>query len=268
MKTPLPYYGGKQQLVSIIIPYITDHDIYIEPFAGAASVFWSKKRSKVEIINDLNGEIVNFYRVIRSDFEKLHAEICSTPLSRRLHLDARVIYKNPHLFSEIKRAWAVWVLATQSLNSNLDTIWHKSHDKKCVDYKERFNQALVDRLDSVYIECCNALELIQKHDTERSFFYIDPPYVGSDQGHYKGYTQDDFNSLLTLLESIKGNFILSSYRNDSLDTYTKHNGWDTIELKMIAPASALADKRKTKIEVITANFKLTTAELDFQTEEL
>ena len=91
-----------------------------------------------------------------------------------------------------------------------------------------------------------------------TFFYIDPPYVGADQGHYGGYTQDDFGALLGALDSLKGKFLLGSYRNKSLTEHGKRNGWHTIELKM---ASAMTsnkpgERKKEKTEVLTANYPI------------
>ncbi|MDR2245292.1 MAG: DNA adenine methylase [Treponema sp.] len=76
-----------------------------------------------------------------------------------------------------------------------------------------FNSDYALRLQKVQIGCCDALRIIKSRDMPDAFFYLDPPYVGAAQGHYDGYTQEDFDILLKLLESLKGKFLLSSYRN-------------------------------------------------------
>jgi DNA adenine methylase len=72
----------------------------------------------------------------------------------------------------------------------------------------------------------------ESRDTPEAFFYLDPPYVGYDQGHYDGYTQEDFDALLQLLETIRGKFLLSSFRNASLTDFTRRNGWFTEEIRL------------------------------------
>ena len=89
--------------------------------------------------------------------------------------------------------------------------------KKMDNKRRSFTEEYAKRLSRVQIEYCDALRIIRSRDTEDTFFYIDPPYVGADQGHYDGYTQEDFDSLLSLQEEIKGKFLLSSYRNRSLN---------------------------------------------------
>jgi len=88
MKTPLSYYGGKQQLAGRILDMIPEHKIYCEPFCGGAAIFFSKKPSRVEIINDTNGEIVNFYEVLKRDFPALEREIEISLHSRKQHRHA------------------------------------------------------------------------------------------------------------------------------------------------------------------------------------
>lgn len=104
MKTPISYYGGKQQLASKIVSLFPEHKIYCEPFIGGAAVFFAKPQSKAEIINDINSEVINFYEVLQRDFPALQSEISISLHSRKLHQHARVIYENPDMFDRIKRA--------------------------------------------------------------------------------------------------------------------------------------------------------------------
>jgi DNA adenine methylase len=104
MKTPLSYYGGKQQLAKLILGLIPNHRIYCEPFIGGAAIFFAKEPSKVEVINDTNGEIINFYEVLKRDFTALEKEVAISLHSRKLHNHAWVVYQNPELFDRVKRA--------------------------------------------------------------------------------------------------------------------------------------------------------------------
>ena len=123
MKTPISYYGGKQTLAPIILELIPEHKIYCEPFLGGAAVYFAKKPSKVEVINDTNSELINFYEVVKNDFTALEREIAITLHSRTKHRQAQVIYANPDMFDRIKRAWAVWMLANISYGCKLDGVF-------------------------------------------------------------------------------------------------------------------------------------------------
>jgi DNA adenine methylase len=102
---------------------------------------------------------------------------------------------------------------------------------------------------------CDAVRLIKSRDVPDGFFYLDLPYVGTDQGHYDGYTQEDFDLLLKTLETLKGKFLLSSYRNKHLTAFSERNGWHTLELRMKVAMTSRYEV-KNKIEVLTANYPL------------
>ncbi|WP_205756032.1 DNA adenine methylase [Lacibacter luteus] len=128
LKTPITYYGGKQKLCSKILSIIPPHLLYCESFVDGGAVFFGKEPSDSEVLNDTNKELINFYQVVKNKFVDLETMIRVTLHSRRLHADASVVYNNPHLFDEVKRAWAWWVLATQSFSSIIDGSW--GYDKK------------------------------------------------------------------------------------------------------------------------------------------
>ena len=207
MKTPLTYYGGKQRLASKIIPLIPPHHLYCEPFVGGGAIFFQKPKSQVEVLNDINGELVNFYIVVQTKFRKLQKEIQSSLHSRDLHRKASVIYNNPDMFDAVKRAWAVWILASQSFASRLNGTWgydvkENSTSLNIARKRDAFVKTYADRLRSVQLECTDALRIIKSRDRKDSFFYCDPPYFNSDMGHYDGYTQKDFERLLEVLSGI------------------------------------------------------------------
>lgn len=262
MKTPISYYGGKQLMVKTILPLIPKHEIYCEPFSGGAAVFFAKEPARLEIINDLNGELVNFYQVLKDDFEALQREVSLTLHSRLLHKQARVVYNNPGLFDRVKRAWALWMLANCSFNRAIDAIF--AYDRRgdvtlsLYNKRKNFTAAYTERLGHTLIECDDALKIIKRYDNEKAFFYADPPYAGSAMGHYKGYTQKDFDALLETLGGIKGKFLLSSYMNDELDDFTKKHGWHTLKIEMRLTVN-VQNKSLVKTEVLTANYPISTA---------
>jgi DNA adenine methylase len=259
MKTPISYYGGKQKLATTILDLIPAHQLYCEPFIGGGAIFFSKPPSGVEVLNDTNTELINFYRVCQNKYFQLESLIRSTLHSRRLHSDASVIYANPHLFDEIYRAWSVWVLSSQSFSSKLDGTWgydkkENTNTQKINNKREQFTELMAQRLQNVQFECADALYIIQSRDTPESFFYCDPPYYNSNCGHYDGYSESDFEALLKALAGIEGKFLLSSYPSDLLASYKAKNKWHTKSIEQAVSVNKGYGKKK--IEVLTANFKV------------
>ena len=262
LKTPITYYGGKQNLISTILPLFPMHQTYIEPFVGGGAVFWAKRPSEVEVINDYNRELINFYEVCQNEFIELEKMVRISLHSRSLHADASVMYNNPHLFSRIQRAWAVWVLSSQSFSSMLDGTWgydviKGTTSRKISKKRDSFTEEYAIRLQNVQIENTDALRVIRSRDYENAFHYCDPPYFNSDCGHYDGYTIDDFEDLLKTLSSLQGKFLMSSYPSDILSNYSKENGWYTRKVEQsVSVANGTGGAGKKKIEVLTANYDL------------
>ena len=259
MKTPITYYGGKQNMLRYILPLLPNHKIYVEPFLGGGAVFWAKTPSKVEIINDTNQDITNFYEVVQTQYRRLQRYIKATLHSRDLHRRAQVIYANPDMFTPVQRAWAVWVLANQSFASIFNGGWGYANnsdgvEKRLDNKRQNFVKDYAVRLERVQIECTDALKIIKARDSENTLFYCDPPYFNSDCGHYKGYTEQDFKNLLDMLVSIKGKFLLSSYPSGILKTYIEKYGWNWTSVEKKVAVSKFSTKRK--IEVLIANYPL------------
>lgn len=257
MKTPITYWGGKQQLAALIIKNIPEHTTYCEPFLGGGAVFWQKEPSKVEIINDLNRQVVNFYLQARNNFPALQERIQSTLHSRAAYKDALIVYENPHLFTALDRTWAFFTATNQGYAGKIGT-WGfgttvNTCEKKMQGKRENFTDDYAKRLERVQIECNDALRIISMRDTPDSFFYIDPPYYNSNMGHYGGYTVEDFERLLQACAALQGKFLLSSYPSDLLAKYTKEYNWHQIEIDQGCAASR---NRKRKTEVLTGNYPL------------
>lgn len=256
-RTPITYYGGKQKLVPTILELIPSHTLYCEPFAGGAAVFFAKDPAKVEVLNDTNRELINFYRILKKHPDNLEQEITETLYSRATFNDAWAIYNYPHLFSDIKRAWALWVLSMQGFSGQLSATWgydkvNNSPVKRMINRRDELSIA-AERLANVQVECTDAIRIIESRDSENAFFYVDPPYFNSDCGHYDGYTEDDFRELLQTLAQIRGKFLLSSYPSDILAEFSQQYGWYTVKKEMRIDAGKSTRK---KIEVLTANYRI------------
>jgi DNA adenine methylase len=164
------------------------------------------------------------------------------------------------MFDRVKRAWAIWMLANGSYGCKLNGAFGYDRigisSKKLDNKRAGFTVDYAVRLQRAQVECCDALRIVRSRDAKDAFFYLDPPYVGADQGHYDGYTQEDFDALLKVLENIQGKFLLSSYRNKTLACLSRRHSWHTIEIKMANNMTNRSNAQRGKIEVLTANYPL------------
>jgi DNA adenine methylase len=252
MKTPISYYGGKQTMIKHLMELIPAHRIYCEPFFGGGALFFAKPKSEVEVINDINGEVVNFYKVVKTKFSELQKEIQATPHSRELYKKAMIVYEHPDLFNEVKRAWALWTLTNQGFASMIGS-WGfgktNSKEKSLANKREDFTNAYAQRLKTVQIESNDALKVIARCDSKETFIYADPPYIGSDMGHYSGYTEEEYKKLLDALTKVKGKFLLSSYPSPILSQYIKKYKWNVKKVEKSVAVTKHTDKKKTEMLV-------------------
>ncbi len=258
---PISYYGGKNQLLKYLLPLIPKHELYCEPFIGGGAKYWAKEPSKIEVINDKNNLITNFYKVIKTDFEALSYRIASTLHSRNSYNEAMLILKSSEIYSDIDKAWCIWVLTNMSYGSIIGGGfgYNKKTTNSCakkVNHK-RFlfdsTEIIKKRLENTTIENANANEIIKRYDAENSYFYLDPPYIDTEQGHYEGYKSDDFIRDLDALPNLKGKFLLSSFDSDVLKEYVNKYKWNQIKIER---QSSITNNKKKKIEVLTANFPI------------
>lgn len=262
MKTPLTYYGGKQRLAQTIIDMMPKHKIYCEPFFGGGAVFFAKPKSYLEVINDKNERLITFYKQVQNHFEELHEMVKHTLCSESEYRRARKIYSGEIEASDIEIAWAVWVVINFSFNCTPQGGWKwcngsaGSHTGVVIRHKrESFGDNLTRRLQDVQISCREALEVIKSRDSKDTFFYLDPPYPGADQKHYRGYEFEHLEELLMLLQDIKGKFILSNYNSELLDSYISLNNWYKREIDMnLTLANFGNTKTVVKTEVLVSNF--------------
>lgn len=262
MKTPISYYGGKQRMLGLILPLIPEHQVYIEPFFGGGAVFFAKPPSQLEVINDRNDELINFYRVASSPerFAKLKELVDGTIHSRASYKAAETIYTYPTLFEAIHRAWALWTLSRQSFGSSIGKSWgygkqNDSSGKRLDNAKLVFDERITQRLARVTIDNDDAVAVVKRFDGPEAFHYCDPPYFNSDCGHYAGYSESDFRALLEALAAIEGRFLLSCYPSEVLSDYAARYGWH-VDLHELGRGMRTTTKGKTKVEVLVRNYEL------------
>ncbi len=240
-----------------LLSMIPEHRLYCEPFFGGGALFFAKPKAEVEVINDVNGEVINFFKVLKTKFPALQKEIQATLHSRELYKKSMKIYNNPKQFSDVERAWALWTATNQGFSGMIGS-WGfgitNSKEKAVAAKRDAFINAYEERLRTVQVENNDALKVIARCNQKDAFIYCDPPYIGSDQGHYSGYTESEYEQLLSALAKHKGKFLLSSYPSAILSKYIRKYGWKKKEVEKYVAVTKLTEKKKT--EVMVFNYDL------------
>lgn len=210
-----PYLGGKFRLSKRIINKIEQiqHKIYAEPFVGMGGIFLRRTQiPKAEIINDINGELVNLYRIVRRYPNTLYKETEFMFASRQEF--ERLLKTQPETLTDIERAARFLYLQNQAFGGKVTgQSFGVSIDRPArfdfVKLNDRI-RAVGERLASVTIERQDFETFIKRYDTKDTLFYLDPPYWGNETDYGKGvFTRADFERLRDYLTGIKGRFILS-----------------------------------------------------------
>ena len=267
MKNPIPYFGGKARFARKIIELFPEHRTYVEPFGGAMSVLLAKEPSKVEVYNDLDGEVVNFFRVLQDSkaLTELLNRAWASPYSREEYYKCKELIKTTD--DPIEKARCFFVLARYGFAGHRESfgISPKSpHSRSC--HNALCNLAhLQERLASVCIESLDFRKILNSYDTEETLFYLDPPYVPDTRksGKYScELTYDDHMELVNLLNNIQGKFVLSGYDNDLYNS----QGWYKKEYKVICSAAGRTKKsglqgegscsNQARMECLWSNFEV------------
>jgi DNA adenine methylase len=224
----LRYHGGKFRLASWILQFFPVHRCYVEPFGGAASVLLKKPRSYAEVYNDLDGDIVNFFRVLR-DPEQCRQLIDLLKLTPYAREEFEMAYK--HTDDSVERARRVAVRAQMGFGSagatkgttgfRVDTKRpHNTNQHLWQRYPDRL-AAICDRFQGVLIENRDAIEVMFQHDAADTLHFVDPPYVlntrviRSGIGYYRHeMTLVQHIDLLTAVKTLSGKVLVSGYECD------------------------------------------------------
>lgn len=239
-KPPVPYFGGKQRIADQIIAHFPPHQHYVDAYAGGLSLLFAKPPSPMETVNDLDDEIVIFWRVLRDRPDDLARACWATPHSRTEH--AAAVVRDG--LDEMEVARRVWVRLTQGRAGKLTaTGWRYHIDPNgssvgmpgyLAGYCDRLLPAAA-RLRHVSIECMPALDLIDKYGQhEGVLIYADPPYLGSTRSSStNGYRHEmkraeDHAALLDALTACRAKVCLSGYRSPLYDNALA--GWERVEI--------------------------------------
>ncbi|MFZ4394193.1 MAG: DNA adenine methylase [Kiritimatiellia bacterium] len=211
MKSPLNYLGGKSKLAQKIIARIpTDHICYCEPFCGAGWVFFGKTPSRVEVINDLDRELVTFWRVVQNHLEEFLRFYKYAVVSRVIFdLQKRT---DPAGLTDIQRACRYYYLQRLSFaGKTVGRTFGTGTERPANINLSNIEETLLDvhwRLERVTIECLDANECIRRYDRPTTFFFVDPPYMGT-AGYAVPFEKKDYLALRDTLGKLQGRFLLT-----------------------------------------------------------
>lgn len=211
LKAPFAWIGGKSKLADDIVAMFPEHRLYVEVFGGALNVLYRKPctTKQAEVVNDINGELINLHRAIRTNPQSLSMYLSTLLISRELFADIRFGRMKPR--NNIERAAQYYYLLSQSFGSKGTTFaMNAKSGRRPKDIYKDFGQ-WSNRLKFVTIENMSFDKLIATYDKEDAFFYCDPPYVSTEKyyQHTGGFGEEEHRKLSELLHSIKGKFLLS-----------------------------------------------------------
>lgn len=255
MKSPIPYFGGKQRLAPWIVGMLPEHEHYVEPFAGSLSVLLAKRPTRMETVNDLDGELMTFWRVLRDQPDDLLRACMLTPHSRA-GLDETFTPAPPG--DDLELARRIWSRLAQGRSGTLRrTGWrHYIDPAGSVTSMPGYLEAYVDRLaaaaerlHAVSLECLPALTLIGKYGAQPDvLLYVDPPYLGTTRpwSNYRLEMKSDeeHRELAAALADCQATVVLSGYDSPLYDEL--YGSWRRYE-KSTMTGNAKATKARTEV---------------------
>lgn len=260
------WYGGKFSHLDWLLPLLPNSFHYCEPFAGSAAVLMNREPSQVETYNDIDGEVVNFFRVLRENKEKLIEQIALTPFSREEFANACVL--DP-LLSDLERARRFYVRARQ-VRTGLAQTASIGRWANCKNTSRSGMSGVVsrwlggveqlafiaERFLRVQIENRPAIDVIKLYDSSETFFYCDPPYLHETRGDNKAYGFEMDNAmhieLAEVLNSATGMVAISNYDCDLMNKLYPKNRWE----KISSPEKTIHSTKDKRQEVLWVNYDL------------
>lgn len=210
--------GGKSNSIKKILPLMPEHKTYVEPFFGGGWIYFAKEPCKIEVINDINSDLVNFFEVLRTQYDDFIHRFDYVIKSKELFLEYRNTMSDKSL-SNLERAFRFYYV-NQNAFGGLIRYNQKGNCNSPFggnpDYKRTngnmwdFNKLKIvhERIKKTFIENDTYENIIKKYDRDYTLFFLDPPYVSKD-GKYNGRNDFNYNSLLEQCRNIKGKFILT-----------------------------------------------------------
>jgi DNA adenine methylase len=210
MASPIiPWMGGKRRLANILIPRFPSHSCYVEVFAGGAAIYFMRPPAETEVINDINGDVTNLYRVVKHHLEEFVRQF-------KWALSSRDVFKwvqdtPPETLTDIQRAARFFYLQHHCFGGKVDgQNWGTATTAPPVNFmriEENLSAAHL-RLSGAYIENMDWAVLMLRYDRPHTFFYLDPPYLET-AGYGVEFGIDQYRRMADIMGSLKGKAILS-----------------------------------------------------------
>jgi len=260
------WYGGKYSHLDWLLPLLPQCHHYVEPFAGSAAVLLNREPSPVETYNDIDGEVTNFFRVLREQKEKLIEQIGLTPFSREEFYRALSEEASEEAVdSDVERARRFFVRARQVRTGLAQTAslgrWANCKNTSRAGMSGVVSRWLgsiemlpniADRLLRVQIENRPALEIIRLYDDRNTLLYCDPPYIHASRGDSKAYAYElsdqEHANLAKTLSAIKGKAAVSGYRCDLMDSL--YRDWKRTD----STAKTCHSVKQARVEALWTNY--------------
>jgi DNA adenine methylase len=260
------WYGGKFSHLDWLLPQLVGCVHYCEPFAGSGAVLLNKTPSPVETYNDIDGEVVNFFKVLREEKDILIEQIALTPFSREEFGIACEL--SPHL-SNLERARRFYIRARQVRTGLAQTAtigrWANCKNTSRAGMSGVVSRWLggveqlefiAERLLRVQIENRPAIDVIKLYDSKETLFYCDPPYIHETRGDTKSYSYEMTNSahieLAKVLNSVEGLVAISNYECDLMDELYPSGKW----MKLYSPEKTIHSTKDIRQEVLWVNYNV------------
>ena len=243
-KPLLRWMGGKSKLASLIISQLPKHICYVEPFCGGAAVFLKKPRTKVEVINDGNGELINLYRCIKNHPEELMRQSVDMLHSRWLF--DRLNNQNPQDLTDIQRVARFYALNRMAFGGRM---YHPSFGYGRTTAAElgakRFKQdvELVSaRLNQVYIENLDWADCVLRYDSDNTLVYCDPPYYQT-TGYGVEFGLEQYVKMADMAREMKGKMLISVNDCEAMREVFAGFAMEQLTISYMAGKVAIGGKR-------------------------
>ena len=251
----MAWMGGKRRLAPHIVPLFPEHVCYVEAFAGAAAIFFMKPPSKVEVLNDANGELVNLYRVVKAHLEEFVRQFRWALASRELFRWAQAT--PPETLTDIQRAARFFFIqkmcfGAKPTGQTFGTATLAPARLNLLRIEEELS-AVHLRLHQVTIERLDWADCIARYDRPHTLFYLDPPYF-STAGYGLEFGLEQYDRMADLLGSMKGKAVVSV--NDIPEMRAAFKGLPMRNLSINYTLGRTAEARKPRGELVIANFAL------------
>lgn len=248
----VPWIGGKRRLAKHILPLFPEHTCYVEPFCGAAALYFLKIPSKCEVINDINGELVNLYRVIKHHLEEFVRQFKWALVSRQIYKWLQITPEET--LTDIQRAARFYYLQKQAFGGKVaehtfGTSTTSPPRFNLLRIEEELSMAHL-RLARTIIENMDWAQCIQRYDRPHTLFYCDPPYWGT-EGYGVEFGLENYEQLAELAQTRQGKMIISV--NDIPEMRKAFKGL-TLQVVNIGYNLKVTGKAKQSKELIICNF--------------